>query len=146
MKIYYDYELIYLKLNDSEEYISEFKFTINSDNQVNIPFKLKPEDLNLNNNIHKLLVTFTTGYDQNASDFERTTNDYSLNYNQTNIDDELFRLIKLDGTSNGKITFKAPMELGKYEVIGYVILNPFTRLSNPDNLVHTSYRFTLLVD
>ena len=73
----------------------------------------------------------------------------TLNYNQIKVNDKYFELIKLDGnegTANGKINIMTPIESGKYELIGYVILDPFEIISSDLNLVYTSARFTLSVD
>lgn len=73
----------------------------------------------------------------------------TLNFEQVNINDKYAELIKLDGkegTANGRINIKVPDTPGKYEVIGYVVHNPFLKYSGGSNLAYTSHRFTLIVE
>lgn len=239
MKVYYDYKLIDFKLTNTDKYISEYIFDLKDGKKIDLRLLLDNQDMKFDNNIHKLLVTFTTGADQNASDFDTVTDEYGINatydlvhnldysdklisdfdnlliptnnfvkdyvnllfntdyenttqnseyggvinppsllkvkkgstlplmynfnkgssenalliltldFKQININGEYATLIKLDGkegTANGKINIKVPDTPGKYEVIGYVVHNPFDKYSGGSNLAYSSYRFTLLVE
>jgi len=62
---------------------------------------------------------------------------------------DYYQLIKLDGdngTANGSIEVTTPDKSGLYEIIGYIVHNPFNKQQTADNLVKTSYRFTLNVN
>lgn len=50
-----------------------------------------------------------------------------------------------DGTANGEIEIATPNEPGSYEVIGYVVPDPFLKQHGAENIIKTSYRFTLVV-
>jgi hypothetical protein len=73
----------------------------------------------------------------------------TLNYTPITINGNDYQIIQLDGekgTANGQITIDTPNTMGLYEVIGYIIHDPFNKLSSSDNLVKSSYRFTLKMD
>lgn len=239
MKVFYDYQMIDFKLADTDTYASEYTFNLESGKKIDIPILLDEDSIKFDQNIHKLLVTFSTGYHQNASDFDSVTDEYGINavfdvvhnldyknktmpysynyllpednfeqnygklifntdyenvtpkgdfggilnptpflnvkrsssldlmynigkngsdnallimtfnFEQVNINDKYAELIKLDGkegTANGKISIKVPDAAGKYEVIGYVVHNPFDKYSGGSNMAYTSYRFTLIVE
>lgn len=239
MKVFYDYKMIDFKLADTDTYVSEYTFDLENGKKIDIPILLDDELIKFDQNIHKLLITFTTGYHQNASDFDSVTDEYGINavydvvhdldfenqtfpysynyllpeenfeqsygklvlntdydnvtpkssfggilnptpslnikrgsdldlmYNfekngsnnallimtfnfaQVNINDKYAELIKLDGkegTANGKISVKVPDTPGKYEVIGYVVHNPYEKYSGGSNMAYPSYRFTLIVE
>ena len=239
MKVYYDYKMIDFKLGDKDKFISEHIFNLKNNTKISININLEDEIITYDNKMHKLLITFTTGYTQHASDLDLVTDSYglsavydvvhqldyesnfnsypyaglipksnfdksfgnliintdyenttqksefggilnpppmlktkkgsvlplmynlnkansesaliilTLNYDQIKINDKFAELIKLDGnkgTANGTINIKVPIIPGKYELIGYVIHNPYKKYSGGSNLVYTSYRFTLLVE
>lgn len=239
MKVFYDYKTIDFKLADTDTYVSEHTFDLESGKKIDIPILLDEDSIEFDQNIHKLLVTFTTGYHQNVSDFDSVTDEYgidavydvihnldyqnktmpysydyllpednfeqsysklifntdyenvtpnsefggilnptpslnvkrssdldlmynlekngsdnallimTLNFAQVNINDKYAELIKLDGkegTANGKISINVPDTPGKYEVIGYVVHNPFDKYSGDSNMTYPSYRFTLIVE
>lgn len=73
----------------------------------------------------------------------------TLNFEQIQIDGQQYKLIKLDGaegTANGQIDITTPKEPGKYEVIGFLVQNPFEKNTNPSAMVPMSIRFTLNVE
>lgn len=239
MKLFYDYEMIDFKLADADTYQSEYKFNLRSGEKIEIPILLNEDSIVSDENIHKLLVTFTTGSQQNASDFDIVTDEYgvnavfdvvhnlnyenniipysydyilpennfeqnygklifntdyenatqksefggvlnptsslnvkrgsdldlmynlnknssdsallimTINFEQVNINNKYAELIKLDGkegTANGRIKITVPDTPGKFEVIGYVVHDPFDKYSGSSNLVYPSYRFTLVVE
>ncbi|MCG8485582.1 MAG: hypothetical protein MJA31_19905 [Clostridia bacterium] len=239
LQIYYDYELINFKVSDNE-YSTQYAFDIKDGKKIKIPVHIDENALKDDNKIHKLLIVFTEGYNQNAAQFDRVTDEYGLNqiydvvhtldysnevymegeinkiipktnfeksysnlllnldYNNSemknkggiinpepsmqiekntqlplmyNIDkykvkndcliiitanykplkineNNYYQLIKLDGekgTANGSINIMTPNKSGNYEIIGYVIRDPFKKQSSPDNIVDTSPRFTMVV-
>lgn len=75
----------------------------------------------------------------------------TVGFEQAKIDDKYYEVIELNESNsvfNDSFDFVAPSEAGKYEVIAYLIYDPFktmksTSLSN--STVGHSYRFTLEV-
>lgn len=242
VKIFYDYQLIDFKLVNEDTYISEYIFTLEDGKKIELPIRLDEEKIVRDNKIHKLMVTFITGHNKKASNYDIVTDDYglnaiydlvhtldfeneiyalnyydfiipennfentysdftlnfdyenmeqnkkpsggilnpapkfdydggeilpimyninknnsgyaliilTLNFNQVGINDnKFFQLIKLDnknGTANGTINIKTPSEPGDYEVIGYLILDPFDKQVEIINAVSFSQRFTLSIN
>ena len=71
-----------------------------------------------------------------------------VDFNQISVDGMAYKLIKLskDSVSNGEIKFITPNKPGLYDVIGYVVFDPYDKLSYETFVVRTSYRFTLKVE
>ena len=72
----------------------------------------------------------------------------TVQFTQTTIDHQKYLLFKTNGapgTGNQQIKIKTPETPGSYEVIGFIIKNPFERNLSPSNRVATSVRFTLHV-
>lgn len=76
MKLYYDYQPIDFKLSGEETYVNEYIFKVENGTKTNIPILLDEDKTVSDNKIHKLLITFTTGYYQNAANFDRVTDEY----------------------------------------------------------------------
>lgn len=51
-----------------------------------------------------------------------------------------------EGVANGQIDIKVPEEKGLYEVIAYIIYDPFNQVTMDNHLAESSYRFTLKVE
>ena len=86
----------------------------------------------------------------NLMDYEDALLITTIGLMQTPINDSVYKWVDLEEhkTSNGKISITAPTELGKYDVISYIIYDPFNPLSNDlidKTIVYTNPRFTLNV-
>lgn len=79
MKVFYDYKMIDFKLADTDTYHSEYIFSLENGKEIDIPILLDDDEIIFDENMHKLLVTFTTGYNQHASDFDSVTDEYGIN-------------------------------------------------------------------
>ena len=79
MKVFYDYKQIDFKLTDEDNYLSEYKFDLESGKKIDIPILLDNDFMIFDNNMHKILVAFTTGSEQNASYFDSVTDEYGIN-------------------------------------------------------------------
>lgn len=78
MKLYYDYQPIDFKLSEEETYVNEYVFKMEDGTKTKIPILLNPSKTISDNKIHKLLITFTTGYHQKAMEFDRVTDEYGI--------------------------------------------------------------------
>lgn len=78
MRLYYDYQQIDFKLAKEETYIHEYVFKMEDGTKTKIPVLLEQDKIISDNKIHKLLITFTTGYHQKAMDFDRVTDEYGI--------------------------------------------------------------------
>ncbi len=78
MKLYYDYQPIAFKPTEEEIYADEYVFKMEDGTKTQISISLDKDKTISDNKIHKLLITFTTGYHQKAMDFDRVTDEYGI--------------------------------------------------------------------
>lgn len=236
MNLYYDYKPISFQVAD-KEYSDKYIFDIKDGNKVKIPVYIKRQAEKDDKKIHKLLVTFASAPDQNASQYSLPTDffginavydvvytknyknevfsendssddiipennfsenlgdlilntDYknkeqntnggilkppvslehkkgtplklmynfekmgsrecllliTLNFSPVKINGSDYQIVKLDGekgTANGQVEVSTSGQSGLYEVVGYIIHDPFRKQQSADNIIKNSYRFTL---
>lgn len=236
LTVFYDYQQIPFKISDDNNYDISYKFELDTGKEIELPLYLS-EDVDKDNGIHKLLISFTIWYDIHAGDYEdkstwygysqtydviynenemfidtpnnithtdidktidlmynfEINKDYAysilesnilpsmetlittnkndevklmynvsateidtedllilltVDFNQTIINNKPYELIKLPKgkTGIGEINFMAPDKEGKYEVIAYLIYNPFQQNQlTSHSIVSSAQRFTLEV-
>lgn len=241
LTLYLDYKQINFKVTDNK-YSNEYVFNIDGSQQIELPVYLDKTLVPNDDKYHKLMISFVTGYDKKAYQFEKVENQYGItcsydiifnksalnsqiddikdyiknnypdnyfefqsepiilntdynnkaqkkdkdfgislpnnlvtiskgnaldlmynitNYNnfknallvitvdykqeKINNDDCYIMTLGENGVYNGKISLSMPNQTGYYEVIGYVIYNPYEKISTDlgNSKVNTSYRFTV---
>ena len=78
LNVYYDYKPISYKIDDSE-YIYNYYFTKENNTIIEIPIVLNSDEVSLDENIHKLFITFTSGVDYHAKEIGFANNRYGEN-------------------------------------------------------------------
>ncbi|MEI3614624.1 hypothetical protein [Pseudogracilibacillus sp. SO30301A] len=155
-----DYEIEYDGYNSSESFSQ--KPEINQPELIDLPFAsalMINDDLNMNAKVannppHSLSVkpneevtlAYRAGPEENATNYLLTV---LIDWKQTLINNnEPFQIINIPDSNKvgyGTFTFIAPNDPGDYELIAYLIPEPFTRKSDDLFSISSSTRFTLSV-
>lgn len=78
MVLYYDYVPIKFSI-DGKNYVESYTFDATDSMKVTIPVFLDEEQLNRDDALHKLFVTFTVSPNHHAAEYDRVTNFYGAN-------------------------------------------------------------------
>ena len=78
MVLYYDYVPIKFSI-DGKNYVESYTFDATDSMKVAIPVFLDEEQLNRDDALHKLFVTFTVSPNHHAAEYDRVTNFYGAN-------------------------------------------------------------------
>lgn len=154
-----DYEIEYGNYNALNNYNQQFEIV--QPKLIEIPFGsalMINDDFNANTKVanyppHSLSVkpneevtlAYRAGPEENATNYLLTV---LLDWKQALINNEPFQIIKIPDSTKvgyGTFTFIAPNDPGDYELIAYLIPEPFTRKSDDLFSISLSTRFTLSV-